>query len=64
MDEIWEGVKADWETVTPVVIEILFQTWHARMRQVVKFNGRNDLDMPHEGIRDRVETEDKRLKNL
>ena len=64
MDEIWEAAKAAWDTITPVEIEILFETLRARMKQVVEFDGRNDMDIPHGGIKDRVEAEDKRLKSL
>ena len=64
LDEIWEAAKAAWDKITPVEIEILFETLRARMRQVIEFDGRNDMDIPHEGIKDRVEAEDKRLKSL
>ena len=64
LDEIWEATKAAWNMITPVEIETLFQTWHARMRQVIEFEGRNDMDIPHEGIRERVEAEDIHLKPL
>ena len=64
MDEIWEAAKAAWDTITPVEIEILFETLRARMKQVVEFDGRNDMDIPHGGIKDRVEAEDKYLKSL
>ena len=64
LDQIWEAAKAAWDTITPVEIEILFETLRARMRQIVEFDGRNDMNIPHEGIKDRIEAEDKRLKRL
>ena len=62
-DELWEVCQQAWELITPVEIEILFQTQKARMRQVVECNGRNDMPIPHEGIRERVLAEDALLKN-
>ena len=64
LDEIWDAAKVAWETITPVEIEVLFQRLYARMRQVIEFEGRNDMDIPHEGIRERVEAEDVHLKSL
>ena len=64
LDELWEVCQQAWELITPVEIEILFQTQKARMRQVVECNGRNDMPMPHEGIRERVLAEDALLKNI
>ena len=34
------------------------------MKQVIEFNGRNDMNIPHEGIRETVEEEDRILKIL
>ena len=64
LDEIWEAAKSAWDSITSLEIEILFQTWRARMRQVIECEGRNDMDIPHEGIRERVEAEDILLKSL
>ena len=64
VDDVWEAAKVAWESITPVDIEILFQTLHLRMEQVIQSNGRNDMPLPHDGIRQRVEAEDSRLKNL
>ena len=62
VDDVWEAAKVAWESITSVDIVILFQTLHARMEQVVECNGRNDMEIPHDGIRQRVEAEDSRLK--
>ena len=43
-------------------IEILFQTSHLRMEQVVECNSRNDMPIPHDGIRKRVQEEDAQLR--
>ena len=63
VDDIWHAAQIAWDTVTPVEIEILFRTLRARMEQVVQFHGRNDMPIPHGGIRERVKTEDIILKN-
>ena len=63
LDDVWEAAKAAWESITSVDIEVLFQTLHTRMEQVVECDGRNDMEIPHTGIRQRVEEEDTRLKN-
>ena len=62
LDEIWDAAKVPWETITPVDIEILFQTLYARMRQVIEFEVHNDMNIPHEGIRERVEAEERSFK--
>ena len=63
LNEIWDAAQIAWERVTPVEIETLFQTLYSRMEQVIKFDGRNDMPIPHGGIRERVEAEDKILRN-
>ena len=47
LDDIWDAAQIAWDRVTPVDIETLFQTLHARMEQVIKFDGRNDMPIPH-----------------
>ena len=64
LDDIWDAANLAWESITPIEIEVLFRTLEARMRQVIEFKGRNDMEIPHEGIRETVEAEDKRLKML
>ena len=64
VDDVWEAAKVAWESITPVDIEILFETLHLRMKQVVQSDGRNDMPIPHDGIRQRVEAENYRLQNL
>ena len=63
VDDIWDAALIAWDSVTPVKIEILFQTLRARMEQVVKFDGRNDMPIPHTGIRERVKAEEKFFKD-
>ena len=64
LDDIWDAANLVWESITPIEIEVLFRTLEARMKQVIEFNGRNDMNIPHEGIRGTVEEEDRRLKIL
>ena len=62
LDDVWNAAQIAWENVTPVDIEILYRTLRARMEQVVQCNGRNDMPIPHGGIRLQVEREDDILK--
>ena len=62
LDDVWNAAQIAWEMVTPVDIEILYRTLNARMKQVVEFNGRNDMPIPNGGIRLQVEKEDYILK--
>ena len=64
LDDIWDAANLAWESITAIEIEVLFRTLEARMMQVIEFNGRNDINIPHEGIREAVEAEDTRLKML
>ena len=62
LEDVWIAAQSAWETITAIDIEVLFRTLHARMQQVIEFDGRNDMPIPHGGIREIVEAEDKRLK--
>ena len=64
LDDIWDAANLAWGSITPIDIEILFRTLEARMKQVIEFNGRNDMEIPHDGIREKVEVEDRRLKMI
>ena len=64
VDDAWEAAQAAWESVSSIDIEILFRTLDARMKQVIECNGRNDMPIPHGRIRENVESEDKKLKNM
>ena len=64
LDDIWDAANLAWESITAIEIEVIFRTLEARMKQVIEFNGRNDINIPHEGIREAVEAEDTRLKML
>ena len=63
LDDVWEAVKMAWSDISPVDIEVLFRTLHLRMKQVIDCNGRNDMSIPHDGIREHVQLEDTELKN-
>ena len=62
LDNVWEAVNVAWNDITPVDIEVLFRTLHLRMKQVIECEGRNDMSIPHVGIRERVQLEDIELK--
>ena len=64
LDDIQDAANLAWESITPIEIEVLFRTLEARMKQVIEFKGRNDMNIPHEGIRETVEEEDRKLKML
>ena len=62
LDDVWEAAKIAWESISAVEIDIILRTLHKRMKQVIEFNGRNDMPIPHEGIKEKVEADDKILK--
>ena len=62
LDDVWDAAKMAWEDISAVEIEVLFRTLEARMRQVIECNGRNDMPIPHGGIKEEVEAEDEMLK--
>ena len=64
LDDVWVTAKKAWGSITPVDIEVLFRTLYKRMEQVIECNGRNDMPIPHDGIRENVKAEDERLKSL
>ena len=62
--DVWESAKFAWECIISVNNEILFQTLYLRMEQIVECNGRNDMPINRNSIRQHVHTEDSRLKNI
>ena len=62
--DVCESTKFAWESITSLDIEMLFQTLYLRMEQIVECNGRNDMPIHHNGVRQHVHTEDPRLKNI
>lgn len=63
LDDVWDAAQLAWDNITSVDIEVLFRTLHVRMEQVIQCNGRNDMTIPHSGVREQVEKEDFELKN-
>ena len=63
LDDVWDAAQLAWSDISSVDIEVLFRTLHVRMEQVIQCNGRNDMAIPHSGVREQVEIEDFALKN-
>ena len=63
LDDVWDAAQLAWSNISSVDIEVLFRTLHVRMEQVIECNGRNDMAIPHSGVREQVEIEDFVLKN-
>ena len=64
VDDVWDAAKVAWDNITPVDIEVLFRTLKSRMKQVIECNGRNDMTIPHNDIRETVQAEDNELRNM
>ena len=52
--KIRESAIAPCQKITPVDIEIMFQTLKTWLKQVVEFKRRDDMNIPHESIRDPI----------
>ena len=59
LNNIWDAAQIAGDRVTPIDMDTFFRNLYPRMEQVIKFNGRNHMKIPQDGIRERVETEDK-----